>query len=80
MDCSNRDGFLVQEVVTSIVGVSVRTIARSLPGQQAGVIKGAAHENEILRILARGDAEIESGVGYDADDVMAEARALLASE
>ena len=38
------------------------------------------HENEILRILARGDAEIEAGVGYDADDVMAEARALLANE
>jgi len=38
------------------------------------------HENEILRILARGDVEIEAGIGYDADDVMAEARALLANE
>lgn len=35
------------------------------------------HENEILRLLARGDAEIEAGVGRDADEVMAEARALL---
>jgi prevent-host-death family protein len=35
-------------------------------------------ENEILRILARGDAEIEAGAGYDADDVMAEARQILA--
>jgi prevent-host-death family protein len=38
------------------------------------------HENEILRILARGDAEITAGLGRDADDVMAEARALLAGE
>ena len=38
------------------------------------------HENEILRILARGDAEIAAGLGRDAEDVMAEARALLAGE
>lgn len=38
------------------------------------------HENEILRVLARGDAEIAAGLGRDADDVMAEARALLAEE
>jgi prevent-host-death family protein len=38
------------------------------------------HENEILRILARGDAEIAAGKGRDAEDVMAEARALLAQE
>jgi prevent-host-death family protein len=38
------------------------------------------HENEILRMLARGDAEIAAGVGRDAADVMAEARALLAQE
>ncbi len=37
-------------------------------------------ENEILRILARGDAEIAAGLGRDADDVMAEARRLLAEE
>ena len=35
------------------------------------------HENEILRLLARGDAEIADGVGRDAEDVMAEARTLL---
>ena len=38
------------------------------------------HENEILRILARGDAEIAAGKGLDAEDVMAEARALLAKD
>lgn len=38
------------------------------------------HENEILRILARGEADIAAGRGRDADDVMAEARALLTGE
>jgi prevent-host-death family protein len=38
------------------------------------------HENELLLMLARGDAEIAAGVGRDAADVMAEARALLAQE
>ncbi|PKQ28982.1 MAG: prevent-host-death family protein [Actinobacteria bacterium HGW-Actinobacteria-10] len=38
------------------------------------------HENEILRILARGDAEIAAGVGRDAEDVMAEAREFLAED
>jgi len=48
--------------------------------QSAQAYERTQHENEILRILARGDAEIEAGVGYDADDVMAEARKLLATE
>lgn len=38
------------------------------------------YENELLRILARGDAEAAAGLGRDADDVMAEARALLGAE
>jgi len=38
------------------------------------------HENEILRMLARGDAEVAAGIGRDAEDVMAEARALVAEE
>jgi prevent-host-death family protein len=38
------------------------------------------YENELLRVLARGDAEITSGLGRDAEDVMAEARALLTLE
>lgn len=38
------------------------------------------YENEILRALARGDAEIAAGLGADAEDVMAEARAVLAGE
>jgi len=35
------------------------------------------HELEILRLLARGEAEVESGVGHDLDAVLAEADELL---
>jgi prevent-host-death family protein len=48
--------------------------------QSAQAYERTQRENEILRILARGDAEIEAGVGYDADDVMAEARRMLAGQ
>lgn len=36
------------------------------------------HEKEILRLLAKGDREIEAGEGYDLDSVLAEADSLLA--
>jgi len=36
------------------------------------------HEKEILRLLAKGDREIEAGKGYDLDSVLAEADSLLA--
>jgi len=35
------------------------------------------HELEILRLLARGEAEIEAGVGHDLNSVLAEADKLL---
>jgi prevent-host-death family protein len=35
------------------------------------------HELEILRLLARGEKEIEVGKGYDLDEVLAEADTLL---
>ena len=35
-------------------------------------------EREILKLLARGEREIAAGKGYDLDDVLAEADALLA--
>ena len=35
------------------------------------------HELEILRLLARGEAEIEAGAGHDIDDVFAAAGRLL---
>ena len=37
-------------------------------------------ELEILRVLARGEAEIAAGVGHDLDDVLEEARMLLARD
>ena len=40
----------------------------------------AEHEKELLRLLAKGDREIEIGEGYDLDTVLAEADSLLAKE
>jgi prevent-host-death family protein len=38
------------------------------------------NEKEILRLLAKGDREIELGEGYDLDTVLAEADSLLTKE
>lgn len=38
------------------------------------------YENDLLRALARGDAEMAAELGRDAEDVLAEARALLGQE
>lgn len=38
------------------------------------------HEKELLRLLAKGDKEIEIGEGYDLDIILAEADALLAGK
>jgi prevent-host-death family protein len=43
----------------------------------AGAYERSQHDFEILRLLARGEADIEAGVGYDLETVMAEADALL---
>lgn len=43
----------------------------------AGTYERMQRELEILRILVQGEVEIEAGVGYDIDVVMAEADALL---
>jgi len=65
------------------VAVSDEPVVITQRGRASAVLVSAQsyertqHENEILRILARGDAEIAAGVGRDAEDVMAEARALL---
>ena len=37
----------------------------------------AEHERQLLWLLARGEKEIAAGQGYDLDDVLAEADALL---
>jgi prevent-host-death family protein len=55
-------------------------------GRAAAVLIGveayekSEHEKELLRLLAKGDREIESGEGYDLNAVLAEADALLAKE
>ena len=38
------------------------------------------HEKEILRLLAKGDREIQTGEGYDLDTILAEADAFLAKD
>jgi prevent-host-death family protein len=55
-------------------------------GRAAAVMMGvdayeqSEHEKELLRLLAKGDREIEAGKGYDLGTVLAEADALLAKE
>jgi prevent-host-death family protein len=55
-------------------------------GRAAAVMIGveayerSEHEKELLRLLAKGDREIELGEGCDLDTVFAEADALLAKE
>ena len=39
--------------------------------------KHSQHELEILRLLARGEKEIEAGEGYDLEAVLAEADSFL---
>ena len=38
------------------------------------------HEKEILRLLAKGEKEIEAGIGYELDSVLAEADELIAKD
>ena len=55
-------------------------------GRASAVIIGvdayekSENEKELLRLLAKGDREIEAGQGYDLDTVLAEADALLAKD
>jgi prevent-host-death family protein len=48
-------------------------------GRASAVILGVdayeklEHEKEILRLLAKGEKEIEAGIGYDLDSVLVEA-------
>jgi prevent-host-death family protein len=52
-------------------------------GRAAAVIIGveayekSEHDKEILRLLAKGEKEIEIGEGYDIDTVLAEADSIL---
>jgi len=80
----------ISDLRQDAAGVIKRVVASDEPvvitqrGRATAVLVSAEtyartqHENEVLRVLARGDAEIVAGLGRDAEDVMAEARALLA--
>ncbi len=82
----------ISDLRQDTAGVIKRVVASDEPvvitqrGRATAVLVSAKayertqHENEILRVLARGDAEIAAGSGRDAEDVMAEARALLSTE
>ena len=55
-------------------------------GRAAAVMIGidayekSEHDKEILRLLAKGEMEIENGEGYDLDTVLAEADSILSRE
>ena len=55
-------------------------------GRAAAVIIGveayekSEHDKELLRLLAKGDKEIEIGEGYDIETVLAEADLILSQE
>ena len=82
----------ISDLRQDTAGVIKRVVASNEPvvitqrGRATAVLVSAEayertqHENELLRVLARGDAEIAAGLGRDAEDVMAEARALLAEK
>jgi prevent-host-death family protein len=57
--------FITQRGRAAAVVVSTRTYAQT------------QHELEILKLLARGEAEIEAGAGHDLEEVLAEADRLL---
>jgi prevent-host-death family protein len=40
--------------------------------------ESSEHDRELLRLLARGEKEIQAGAGYDLDSVLSEADAILA--
>lgn len=82
----------VSDLRQNTAGIIKRVVATDEPvvitqrGRASAVLMSAdayertQHENELLRVLARGDAEVAMGLGRDAEDVMAEARALLGAE
>ena len=82
----------ISDLRQDAAGVIKRAAASDEPvfitqrGRSSAVLVSSAayertqHELEILRTLARGEAEIAVGAGHDLDDVMAEADALLARD
>jgi prevent-host-death family protein len=79
----------ISELRQDAAGIIKRAAATDEPvfitqrGRAAAVVVSARryertqHEFDVLRALARGEAEIEAGTGYDLADVLAEADDLL---
>lgn len=65
---SDEPVFITQRGRASAVVVSAQAYERT------------QHELELLRLFARGEAEIEAGAGRELDDVLAEGRRLLRGE
>ncbi len=61
LSLSGEPGFITRRGRAAAVMVSMQAYERS------------QHELEILRLLARGEKEIEAGVGYELDEVLKEA-------
>jgi len=82
----------ISDLRQDAAGVIKRAAASESPvfitqrGRASAVLVSSAayertqHELEILRLLARGEAEIAAGVGHDLDEVMSEAAAFLARD
>lgn len=82
----------ISDLRQNAAGVIRRVVATDQPvvitqrGRASAVLVSAdayeriQYENDLLRVLARGDAEMAAGLGRDADDVLAEARVLLGQE
>jgi len=62
---SGQPVFITQRGRATAVMVSMKTYEE------------AQHELDILRLLARGEKEVEAGVGHDLDEVLKEADRLL---
>lgn len=62
---SDEPVFITQRGRAAAVLVSTRSYERT------------QHELEILRLIARGESEIQAGQGYDFSEVMGEAETLL---
>jgi len=76
----------LRQDATAIVDKAASTaepIVITQRGRPAAVMVGveayerAQHELELLRLLAAGQKEIETGKGHDLDDVLAEAEVIL---
>jgi prevent-host-death family protein len=65
LSSSGEPVFITQRGRAAAVILSMKTYEQS------------QHELDILRLLARGEKEIEAGVGYELEDVLKEADRLL---